>query len=63
MKKLAEVLIVTAALIGTVLVLGAVGELENGGDLFGCTKRILAGATLWLAAWIGQAIRQHTTEE
>jgi len=51
------------AVTGVVLVLGAVGECENGGDNFQCVTRVFLGFLLIACSMAGQAVRQCRREE
>lgn len=51
------------AVTGVLLVLGAVGECENGGDNFQCVARVFWGFLLIAMAMAGQAVRQCRGKE
>lgn len=55
--------LLTLAAVGVVLVLGAVGECENGGDNFQCVTRVFWGFLLIACSMAGQAVRQCRREE
>lgn len=51
------------AVAGAVIVLGAVGECENGGDNFQCVARVFWGFLLIACSMAGQAVRQCRGKE
>lgn len=63
MRRWFERGLAAVAIFGAVLVLGAVGECEQGGDLNTCTVRTLLGIMLVTVAMAIRAVREEREKE